>query len=181
MKEVWKDVAGYEGLYQVSNLGRIKSLNRMSIHHHPKNRAVFKNHWKGVILKPRLTNGYCYVGLWKNNKMTNFRVHRIVAITFIPNPQKLPCVNHIDGNKENNSVLNLEWCTYKENIEHAYSVGLYKNKIPVESVLNGVVVKKYASAKDAEKEDGFQSQNIAKCCRGLRKTHGGYSWRYSKY
>ncbi len=104
MNEIWKSIEGYEGLYEVSNLGNVRSLNW---------------HLTGTIrvLKPR-QNGYGYLSviLYKNGKMKKFYVHRLVASAFLPNPQNLPQVNHKDENKTNNSIENLEWCSCKDNI-----------------------------------------------------------------
>lgn len=113
--EVWKDIDGYEGKYKISNLGRVKSL-------------VFSNRQstflKERILKPQKNKKYLQVSLCKNNKIKIINIHRLVALTFIPNPNNLPQINHIDGNKLNNIVENLEWCTCSQNIQHAYNNGL---------------------------------------------------------
>lgn len=120
MVEVWKDIPGYEGYYQVSNFGRVKSLDRTVI---DKNGRVMK--YKGVILTPQLNEfGYEKVVLIKSGKRKNFKIHQLVAIAFLDNPDNLPCINHKDGNKRNNMVSNLEWCTFGENNKHAYEKGL---------------------------------------------------------
>lgn len=106
MKEIWKDIEGYEGLYQISNLGRIKSLKRMM-----KNRKC-----EEIIKSPsKSEKGYLRIALCKNGKIKYVSVHRLVANAFIPNLQNKPCVNHKDCDTSNNNVNNLEWCTYKEN------------------------------------------------------------------
>lgn len=106
MQEIWKDVDGYAGLYQVSNLGRVKSFKQSWKYGKPKE----------FILKPSLINsGYHVVTLYQKDKKEKFQVHRLVASTFIPNPLNLPCVNHKDENKLNNCADNLEWCTYQYN------------------------------------------------------------------
>lgn len=121
MKEIWKDIPGYEGLYQVSNLGRVKRLEYKRENNLIKTMSTFKEH----ILKPaKQTSGYMYIVLCKNNKTKGFRVHRLVAEAFISNPYNLPQVNHIDANKSNNNVNNLEWCSRSENMQHAYSHNL---------------------------------------------------------
>ena len=101
--EVWKDIPDYEGLYQVSNLGRIKSLN-------------FNKTGKEKIMKPRTGNRYYMIALWKNGIRKDYLLHRIVAETFIPNPENKPFINHKDENCFNNSINNLMWCTHKENM-----------------------------------------------------------------
>ena len=114
-KEIWKDIKEYEGLYQVSNLGRVKSL--------PKIQGRTLN--KEIILKPRKKNGYYQRALSKNKISKRFLVSRLVAIAFIPNPKNKQTVNHIDGNKLNNNIKNLEWNTRSENTLHAFRIGLH--------------------------------------------------------
>ena len=123
MKELWKDIKGYEGCYQVSNLGRIKSLDRMT------NNQYGEYFMKGRILKNSIIKdkGYCRVSLNNGNGKISKRVHRLVAEAFIPNPENKPEVNHKDGNKLNNCVSDLQWCTNKENIEHSIRTGLKKH------------------------------------------------------
>jgi hypothetical protein len=119
--KIWKDIPEYEGLYQVSNFGEVKSLSK------PRN--VFNSCYiaKERILKPALNDkGYKVVVLTKNKKHKTFRVHRLVALAFINNYESKPQVNHIDGNKLNNNIENLEWCTNGENEKHAYKLGLKK-------------------------------------------------------
>ena len=112
--EIWKDIQGYEGLYQVSNLGRVKSLGRFI------DRLVTGNYWQEErILKPNKTkHGYLMVALRKNNKPNYFKVHRLVAITFIPNPENKPQIDHINAIKTDNTVNNLRWVTAKENVNN---------------------------------------------------------------
>lgn len=115
--EEWKDIAGYEGIYQVSSFGNIKRLK--SFVKHPKGGMKIIN---GRILKTTRKKAYGQVTLCKETGQLNYSVHRLVAQAFIPNPQNKPCVNHKDGDKRNNKINNLEWCTYKENELHSYSV-----------------------------------------------------------
>ena len=112
--EIWLPIKGYEGLYEISNLGRVKSLPKV------RGRAVTGE----KILKSHVVNGYEMVMLCRNYKTFNASVHRLVARAFIPNPKNKPHINHIDGNKANNSIENLEWCTPSENMIHAYRTGL---------------------------------------------------------
>jgi predicted DNA-binding protein YlxM (UPF0122 family) len=122
MKEIWKDVKNYEGLYQVSNLGRVRSL--------PKKRKNSKGTYiiKEKIMKPSIgSTGYYFVNLTKEcNLKIPRKIHRLVAQTFIPIIKGKTYINHIDGNKLNNNIDNLEWCTNQENIIHAYETGLNK-------------------------------------------------------
>lgn len=123
MEEIWKDVKGYEGIYKISNRGNIKSIDRIS-------KAIRKNKiisqkFKGQALRPFIsTTGYFTIKLTKNNNYKSFKIHRLIAIHFIPNPDNKAEVNHIDGNKLNNDINNLEWATHLKNMRHAFSTGL---------------------------------------------------------
>ena len=126
MKEIWKDIPEYEGLYQASNLGKIKSLKRITKKEYRNNRIVKERIMKGT----KNQDGYLKVHF--KNKEKNIDkglfIHRLVAKAFIPNPDNLPQINHIDGNKLNNKVENLEWCTNLYNQQHAWKNGLHKAK-----------------------------------------------------
>lgn len=116
MTEIWKDIPGYEGLYQASNLGNIRSIafiNNRGVKHRIKVKAQKEGVW-----------GRMYTMLYKDTKRKNWLVHRLIAITFLPNPNNYPEINHIDGNPKNNRVDNLEWCTASYNMKHAYKNGL---------------------------------------------------------
>ena len=118
--EVYVNIRGYEGYYQVSNYGNVRSLDRVI-----KEKTGKPQTLKGRVLKQRINpGGYYYVGLGKNGSKATFAIHQLVAQAFIPNPKNKKTVNHMDGNKLNNSVANLEWSTYSENLEHAYKAGL---------------------------------------------------------
>ena len=128
--EVWKDIEGYEGLYQVSTCGNIKSLAKSR-----KNGNGRYYIQKEKLLKQSFTTtGYKKVELYKDGKRKSFKVHRLVAIAFIPNPDNKPEVNHIDGNKINNNIDNLEWVTSSENSIHAYETGLSPNKKELDEI-----------------------------------------------
>ena len=165
MEEIWKDIEGYEGLYQVSNLGRVKSLRR------------------NIILRQGITrNGYEIVNLYKN-KSKYFLIHRLVANVFIPNPNNYPIVNHKDENKLNNCVDNLEWCTQKYNIN--YGTGIARrarsqSKIVLQYSLDGTFIKEWKSMMDIQRNLGFNQSHISECCRNIRKTAYGYIWKYKK-
>lgn len=122
MEESWKDIKGFEGLYQVSNLGRVKTLEKEVSHSRNK---LLKVKRKSIIKKQVFNkkNGYMYVSLNKDKKMYNFSIHRLVAIHFIDNFNNKSEVNHIDGNKTNNTILNLEWVNAKENTNHSFKIG----------------------------------------------------------
>lgn len=130
MEEIWKDIQGYEGIYQISNLGRVKSLSRIIF------RGRGKHITKDVIIKIYVNNtGYYGVNLNVNKTHKSFLLHRLIAKAFIPNPNNYPCINHIDGNPLNYSISNLEWCTYSQNTTHAYKInrmsqtGLHNNNV----------------------------------------------------
>ena len=170
MTEIWKDIVGYEGLYQVSNLGRVKSVKRNKI-------LSQKHNW----------DGYLRIQLWRNNKNKYVSIHRLVAEAFIENPNKKPFINHIDGNKQNNNVDNLEWCTQKENIKHAFDNGLStpcpKNwsrlsKPVLQCTLNGDVIREFPSQKEVERVLGINHVNISYACRH-NSTASGYKWRFA--
>lgn len=168
MDEIWKNIPEYNGLYQVSNMGRVKSLN-------------YKGTGKEKILKPATNKeGYLRVGLCKDGKRKRFRIHRLVAIHFIPNPNNLPEVNHIDENKTNNCVENLEWCDRVYNINHGTRT--QRCSIPIVQLdpTTNKVIDAYPSTYEAERLGGFDHGNITFCCQGKRNTHGGYRWMYLK-
>lgn len=174
MNEEWKDVASYEGLYQVSSLGRVKSLTYSN---------QYKRFNRNKILKLTTNRkGYMCVGIGYNPRRTCV-VHRLVAEAFIPNPNNYPQVNHIDGNKKNNCVENLEWCDNDFNMNHAKINGLLnsrtnKLKKQIEQYsLNDEFISKWASAKDVYQTLKISSSHIRECCRGERKTAGGFKWR----
>jgi hypothetical protein len=191
--EIWKDVVGYEGYYQVSNLGRVKSLDRVVT----DKMGVKRNH-KGFVKKLTHGNhGYMTVGLCRNGKNTQCLVHRLVAEAFIPNKEKLPFINHKDEVRDNNHVENLEWCTQEYNNRYGTAPDRVKNKIRelgqmkavVQLTLSGEKINEYESLHEASRKTGVGLPNIWKAVNGgynkhgkWRRAHtaGGYKWRWAK-
>lgn len=180
MIEVWKDIKGYEGLYQVSNLGRVRSYY---VYNKRLNNKAVISKTKCKILKPvTLKLGYKRVILVKNKVKKRKFVHRLVAEAFIPNFNKLPIVNHIDSNPSNNVVDNLEWCTAKGNMEHCMKYGNYKN-IGKKIML---IEEGYIFNNRKEIKEYFENKYkrnicddlITRCCNGKRKTAYGFTWKY---
>ena len=169
MNEIWKDIDGYEGLYQVSNLGRVKSLNYL---HTGKERN----------LKPGTDgSGYRFVGLYKNGKTRLFYIHRLVAKAFIPNPDGKLEVNHKDENKTNNCVDNLEWMTRQENNNYGTRnerVSKSLSKSVFQYSLDGEFIRKWPSTIQIERDLGFSIGNISQCCNGKLKSAYGYIWKF---
>lgn len=161
--EIWKDIKGYENLYQISNLGNVKALGNGG-----------SNASKEKILKPNKDKkGYLMVGLCKQGKRKMCKVHRLVAMTFIENPNNFRELNHRDEDKTNNCVSNLEWCDRGYNVN--YGTRTEKCSKRVLCVETG---KFYPSTIEAQRQLGFNNGNISQCCNGKRKTCGGYTWRY---
>ena len=188
MEEIWKDIPGYEGLYQVSSLGNIKSCQKILKYRNGKN-----VHRKETIMSLNKSFGqYLTVGLSKNNKRKLYNVHYLVAITFIDNPNNLPCINHKDEDKFNNSVNNLEWCSYSYNVRYNNNIrrlidtrnsncsrGCEKQVYQYD--LNGVLIKVWSSLKSIQRELGYKATNISSYCLGKynKKSAYGYKWSYN--
>ena len=177
-EEIWKDIAGYEDLYQVSNMGRVKSLERIVSRKNGRRFSVNER-----ILKPSTNHkGYLQVVLCKGSgKMKAFRVHRLVCEAFHENPKKKPWVNHIDENKANNTASNLEWCTVAENINHGTRTaraGKAQSKLVGQYTTDGELVKVWQSTMEVQRQLGFDNGVISKAARGKLKTAYGYVWKY---
>ena len=175
--EIWKDVAGYEGLYQVSDQGRVKSLERKV------------RHWRGGeriqkerILKPAVTqDGYLKVGLWAGGKRKTLKVHRLVCQAFHKNPDNKQEINHVNEDKTDNRACNLEWCTRRENINHGSRnerVAKARSKLVGQYTRDGELIKIWPSTIEAQRQTGFNCGNISEVANGNRKTAYGYIWKY---
>lgn len=179
MEEIWKDIKGYEGFYQVSNLGRVRSVDRWVNGNHINCDFQFV---KGKLRKLRKNkNGYWIVILRKNSSHKGFLVHRLVAEAFIPNPNSLPYINHKDENPENSVVDNLEWCTALYNLEYSdvpKRIAKFKFRRVIQFDKDMNEIRRWNSLKEAAKSINRAQQNISKCCRGKVDTCGGYKWRY---
>lgn len=176
--EIWKPVENYEGIYEVSNLGRVRSLER-----YVQNHGVLELR-KGRILKPGISgNGYNYICLSKNGNRKWCGVHRLVAQAFIPNPNNLPVINHRNEVKTDNRIENLEWCTYKYNNEYSGNIEKWINsnkKKIIQLTKNGEFVAEYESAREAERITGIEHSNISGCCLKKYgfKSAGNYKWKF---
>lgn len=182
MNEVWKDIEGFEGLYQVSNLGRVKALAK----------TVSNNSYSGKFLEEKIispivqNSGYAHVGLWRNRVCKQSRLHRLVAKAFCLNddPERKTQVNHLNENKLDNRACNLEWVTPKQNTNYGGCVArrIYGREVSVECLdkFTGEVIKRFKSQAEANAWCGVTRNDghIAACCKGKQKTAYGYCWRY---
>ena len=184
MEEIWKPIKGYEGLYEVSNLGRVKRLPYTTIGYTKGHKESYLRSFQGGILKCSIArNGYYRVTLTKNGINRYYHVHRLVAEVFIENPGNLPFINHKDESRTNNRVDNLEWCTcqynntygdarkrfataYSEN--HSYPVKMYS--------IYGEYIQTFPSAKEASKAMGVTRNTILRAISKTRQTAAGYVW-----
>ena len=177
MEEEWRDIAGYEGLYMVSNLGRVKSLN------------YNRTGQEGILKAFKDSAGYLQVNLFKDGSKKFYLIHRLVAIAFITNIDNLSEVNHIDENKENNCANNLEWCNREYNINYgarnkkASESNKNNQKVskPIMAIhkINGLILT-FSSASEASRQVGIPVSNISACCNGRLKSAGKYIWRYTE-
>lgn len=171
MEEIWKDIDGFNGVYQVSTLGRVKSVERIR-----KGKANGTVLVKEKILKfKRDKDGYmeCSLCTGKHRTMKYYRVHRLVAQAFISNPNNYPIINHKNEIKDDNRVENLEWCTQQYNTEYSWA------KPILQFSKTGEFIKKWKSCAEIERELGLYHSSIQKCCIGKNKSSGGFKWGYA--
>ena len=188
MEEIWKDIDGYEGYYQISNRGRVKSLTRKTKYQNTTRKL--KEKIKSAFIS---TTGYERVELSRDNSNKKYNVHRLVATAFIPKIEGKEFVNHINGIKTDNRVENLEWCSCSENELHAYRIGLAKNsekqrkavskyakenrvKPIIQLGIDGSFIKEWKSAIEASEKLKIGNKTISNCVTGRSKTAGGYKW-----
>lgn len=182
--EQWKDIESYEGMYQVSNTGRVKSLKRVTQF---KGKDYTRTEQEKILTPAKHQKGYLKAQLRKNDKLKAFFIHRLVAQAFIPNPENKATVNHKNGIKTDNNVNNLEWLSNQENMKHAYDTGIRNNdklheaklKPVAQYMKSGELVATYGSVKEAvEKNPTFRQGGISSCCLGNYKSSHGYVWKY---
>ena len=169
LAEIWKPIAGYEGLYEVSDLGRVRSFHKCE---------------EGRILKTsKNNNGYLRVALSKHGNTRFYAVHRLVAEAFLFKPEGKDTVNHIDFDITNNQIENLQWCTQKENIAYSAKHRRFENagannKPVIQTEIHGKFENRFKSICEAARMTCIRQSSISACCNGRCKTAGGYLWRF---
>lgn len=194
-QEIWKPIEGWEGLYEISNLGRVRGVEKVT----PFGSRTKTYHMR--LLTPCVgKRGYYVVALNHNNKAKTYTLHRLIAKAFIPNPENKPCIDHIDGNKLNNKIDNLRWCTYKENSNNPitrkkmststkknWNIGLFENRNNItyrkvgQYTKNGILLMVYNSIKEASEQTNINASSITCVCTGRnpkRHTAGGFIWKH---
>ena len=191
IKEIWKQIDGYDGIYEISSLGRLKVLKREVNHSRNPNFKVVRKEKIASLQKDK--NGYLNIILTKDKKQKKFSVSRLVSKAFIPNPENKPHVNHKKGIKTDNRATELEWCTNLENQHHSWNKlgrkssnkGKFGKKNHgsikiVQLTFGGKIIKIWDCINDAERYGGFNHGTISACCRGKFKQHKGFKWKYFK-
>lgn len=188
--EQWKDIEGYEGLYQVSSKGKVKSLARTF---YSGKDYLIKKEYQERILKLRYTQaGYAYVGLAKASKVQKYKVHRLVASAFIPNRNNLPCVDHINGVRDDNKVENLRWVDAFQNMRNPHTIeSIARSKMGARNPMKkkcrpvlqidyatGSIIAEFSGVKEASRQLPIDSGNISRCCNGKKLKCGAYTFRF---
>jgi len=172
--EQWKAIQGYEGRYEVSNLGRVRSLDLVLSNGH---------FYRGQIISPRKNNGgYMLVNLSRSNKVRTFSLHRLVANAFIANVSNCKQVNHINEDKTDNRAVNLEWCSASYNTRYGHRNDTMINqrkKAVCQFTMDGNLVNNFPILSLAARETGINAAHICDVCKGKRKSAGGYVWKYA--
>ena len=179
-KEYWKPVVGYEGLYEVSNWGRVKSLKRLV-----KSPRGYRTVCERTLKPTKDSHGYLCVSLYKEGEMKFVKIHRLVAEAFLNNPDNLPQINHKDEDKTNNHVNNLEWCDAQYNCNYGTrterlsksQINGKRSKIVIQYNLDGTFVREWQSTRECER-NGFDKGAVCKCCLGELKKYKDFIWKY---
>ena len=184
MEEIWKPIKGYEGLYEVSNIGRVKSLPKTVEQYYG-----YKITNERILKQSPDRKGYMMAWLYKNKKRNTVKVHRLVANAFIPNPDNKPQIDHINTVKDDNRVCNLRWCTekensnnpisYKRNSESKFGCKNHHAKSVEQYAINGDYIKTWSCINDVKRELGFHHSHISQCCSGKRNVAYGFIWKYA--
>lgn len=173
----WKPIKGYEGLYEISNTGKVRSLD----HLRKTDRSSYVQKGKELKLGLNKKTGYLMVSLSKEGKTKSHTVHKLVAKTFIENPNNYSCINHKDENKQNNHISNLEFCTKKYNCNYGTRGKKISEKLSKrinQYTMNDEYIKTWNSSVEIEKILGIDQSNVCLCCKGKRKSVGGFKWEY---
>ena len=180
--EIWKDISGYEGLYRVSNLGRVKTMGR---YYCSGENMLVKKYQPEMLMKTGLVSGYPTLRLCKNGVKKQFQIHRLLGLHFIPNPNSYPCINHKNSIREDFRLENLEWCTYSYNAEHGFRVG-GRNIIKGDAHVNSISViainlksggeRYFGSQREAGRELGIAQAQIHRVLKGIEKQAKGYKF-----
>lgn len=196
IEEIFVPIHGYEGLYEISNLGRVKSCKRECEKYRNGNKYYqpIKEKFKRTQVD---RDGYIVIRLSKNGHKSPFSIHRLVATHFIPNPENKPTVNHLFGVKTDNTILDLEWATLSEQNKHSLRLKLRRHpssirpgmlgkfgknhnqsKPIIQLSMDGSIVREWDCAADASREKGFTRTHISRCCKGLAESHKGFKWKF---
>lgn len=187
-QEVWRDVVGYEGLYEVSNLGNVRGVARTHLRYDRHGNAYEVHVPARYLVKKDNSNGYYRVSLSRDNRVRRFLVHRLVAMAFVENPDNLPVIDHIDGDRHNNDASNLRWCTQGDNLHYSYQNGretvftrAYVRKHQARATSRPVIRsdgEEFPSVVAASRALGLSESAVSQVVNGRAKTAGGYSFTF---